>query len=114
MDIKELRLKTGLSQREFGERLGLTSQSITKYEGGAKISTSVQRLIKYEYAKYLPENERLKIDQGIVKQGFKDSKEDYLRYEEKVLQLENLIAELKRDKDQLYDLIKHFTGKSIV
>ncbi len=114
MDIKELRIKTGLSQREFGERLGLTSQSITKYEAGASVSTSVQRLIRYEFAKFLPENERLGVDPGNIKAAHKERKEDLSRYEEKVIQLENLIAELKKDKDQLYDLIKHFTGKSLV
>lgn len=59
MNIKELRSKTGLSQKEFGKRLGLTSQSITKFEGGGKITETVQKLIRYEFAEYLPAEERL-------------------------------------------------------
>ena len=60
MNIKELRAKTGLSQRKFGEKLGLQGQSILLYEKEErKIPESVQKLISYVFAEYLPENERL-------------------------------------------------------
>ncbi len=61
MNIKELRSKTGLSQKDFGSRLGLTSQSITKFEAGGNITASIKKLIRYEFAEYLPEEERLLI-----------------------------------------------------
>ena len=59
MNIKALRTKTGLTQKAFGERLGLTSQSITKLEAGGNITDTLKKLIRYEFAEYLPENERL-------------------------------------------------------
>ncbi len=58
MNIKELRSKTGLSQKEFGARLGLTSQSITKFEAGGTLTDTVKKLIGYEFAEFLPENEQ--------------------------------------------------------
>lgn len=58
MNIKELRAKTGLSQKEFGARLGLTSQSITKFEAGGTLTDTVKKLISYEFAEFLPANER--------------------------------------------------------
>lgn len=48
----------GLSQKEFGLRLDLTSQTINKYEAGRNTSKSIQKLIRYEFAEFLPE-ERL-------------------------------------------------------
>jgi transcriptional regulator with XRE-family HTH domain len=59
MNIKQLRSRTGLSQKDFGSRLGLTSQSITKFEAGGNITDSIKKLIRYEFAEYLPEEERL-------------------------------------------------------
>lgn len=59
MNIKPIREKTGLSQKEFGLRLGLTSQSITKYEAGYNVSETVKKLIRYEFAEFLTEEERL-------------------------------------------------------
>ena len=59
MNIKEIRSKSGLSQKDFGARLGLTSQSITKFEAGGNITETVKKLIRYEFAEYLPEEERL-------------------------------------------------------
>lgn len=37
--IKEYRLKAGLTQRQLGERVGLSQQMIAKYEGGKAIPT---------------------------------------------------------------------------
>ena len=65
MDIKELRIRTDLTQREFGERICVQSQTILKYEKKErKVPASIQRLIRYEFAKYLPEGERLIPDLG--------------------------------------------------
>ena len=60
MTIKELRQKANLTQREFGERLCVQSQTILKYEKEErKVPESIQKLIRYEFAEYLPEEERL-------------------------------------------------------
>ena len=60
MDIKDLRSKTGLSQRKFGERLGLQGQSILLYEKNErKVPESIKKLIRYEFAEFLPQEERL-------------------------------------------------------
>ncbi len=60
MNIKDLRAKTGLSQRKFGDRLGLQGQSILLYEKEErKIPEYILKLIRYEFAEYLSEDERL-------------------------------------------------------
>lgn len=60
MNIKQLRKVADLTQRELGERLGVQSQTILKYEKEErKIPESIQKLIRYEFAEFLPEEERL-------------------------------------------------------
>lgn len=65
MEIKVLRAKANLSQKEMAERMGLTAQTIQKYESGERnIPATVQKLIRYEFAEYLPEEERLRAATG--------------------------------------------------
>jgi len=60
MNIKVLRAKIDLSQRAFGERICVKAQTIQKYESGERnIPDSIQKLIRYEFAEFLPEEERL-------------------------------------------------------
>jgi len=59
MNIKELREKTGLSQKAFGERLGLSPQSILNYEAGKNVPESIQKLIRFEFEDDLQEKGRL-------------------------------------------------------
>ena len=62
MNIKELREKINLTQREFGERLGVQPQTVLKWEkGDRKVPEGAQKLIRYEFAEYLPEEERLSV-----------------------------------------------------
>ena len=61
MNIRHLRSKAGLTQKEFGERLGVQSQTILKYEKNErKIPQTILKLIQYEFAEYL-EGEGLKV-----------------------------------------------------
>ena len=49
----ELRLKLGLTQVEFWERVGVTQSGGSRYENGRRIPTPVRMLLKivYEQAK---------------------------------------------------------------
>lgn len=50
--IKEIRQKNGLSQQEFGARLGVTHAHISKIESGKEnASETLLRLIRYEFNK---------------------------------------------------------------
>lgn len=109
MNIKELRKKTGLSQREFAIRLGLTSQTITNYESGYKISASVEKLIRYEFAEFLPEKERLVNARAIDECVTKVKKGNGKHLENRIQELEEMVNELKRDKDELYMIIHRFS-----
>lgn len=60
MNIKVLRARLNLSQKDFGERICVTAQTVQKYESGDRnIPETVQKLIRYEFADFLPEEERL-------------------------------------------------------
>lgn len=60
MNIKVLRAKIDLSQKAFGEKICVKAQTIQKYESGERnIPETVQKLIRYEFAEFLPEDERL-------------------------------------------------------
>lgn len=49
--IKEIRQKHGLSQQEFGARLGVTHAHISKIESGKENpSETLLRLIRYEFS----------------------------------------------------------------
>ena len=66
MTIKELRSKTGLSQKAFAEYLNIPQRSIENWESGARIAPSyVIELIEYR----LKNEDRLKEqnDTGIMK-----------------------------------------------
>jgi len=45
INIKRLREKTGLTQTDFGERLGLTKQAISNYENGRVPSEAITNLV---------------------------------------------------------------------
>jgi len=129
MNIKELRNKTGLTQREFGERLGVQSQTILKYEKEErKIPDTVKKLIRYEFAKFLSEEdlllakfketdtfEKFKKEQERLKAALREKlseqTEIIMDYAEKIDDLENDKADLKRDKEMLQLHIETLTGK---
>ena len=102
MNVKDLRVLTGLTQKEFGERLGLTSQSITKYESGANVSETVKRLIRYEFSRFLPEEEQLEI---IEKPATQIPNVPPAKNNEFVRILRETIVELRNDKEFLKALL---------
>ncbi len=53
IDVKRLRRKTYLNQANFGAKLGVTKQAVSKYENGTKIPKTMEILIKEVYKKYL-------------------------------------------------------------
>ncbi|MFV8280540.1 helix-turn-helix domain-containing protein [Christiangramia marina] len=101
MDIKLLRSKTGLSQKEFGTRLGLTSQSITKFEAGANITSSIKKLIRYEFAEFLPESERLVSKEALQQVSHDSAEVEKLRQE---LELARMKAEKAESLQQMVDM----------
>ena len=117
MKIKVLRAQVDLSQKAFAERLGLTAQTIQKYESGSRnIPDSIEKLIRYEFAEYLTKGEGLtskKIGNSKVENGetenFQDENETLKK---RVKELEQDKADLKRDKEMLQLYIESLSGKS--
>ena len=120
MNIKDLRSKTGLSQKKFGERLGLQGQSILLYEKEErKVPASIQKLIRYEFAKYLPETERL-YPEGIGSNEdlsadensiYTNLKEDFKELQEKyalAANLKEIVAYQKETINSLKDQIQMY------
>lgn len=61
MNIKDLRKKTGLTQTEFGNILGVGLQTIQKYEYGEREPTpTILKLINFVFADYIEEPKNLK------------------------------------------------------
>lgn len=125
MNIKELRSETGLSQKEFGLRLGLTSQSITKFEAGGKLTDTVKKLISYEFAEFLPEEERMfsksTAGENALKEEIKKlelEKTELQHQVEEIPHLKEQISLLKRniqsleDQVDLYKRMLNIEGKS--
>ena len=105
MNIKELRKKTNLSQKAFGEDLGLSPQSILNYEAGSNVPESINKLIRYVFAKYLPEEEAL------IKGNMNGIQEPYentvlKQIEKKNESLLQRVHELENDKKMLTNYIK--------
>ncbi|QED37989.1 helix-turn-helix transcriptional regulator [Antarcticibacterium arcticum] len=112
MNIKELRSKIGLSQKEFGSRLGLTSQSITKFEAGGKLTETVKKLISYEFAEFMPEEERLfsksTAGENALKEEIKKLELERTELQHQVEQIPHLkeqISLLKRNIQSLEDQV---------
>jgi len=122
MNIKHLRLKTGLSQAAFGERIGLKGQSILLYEKGERnIPESVLKLIKYEFAEHLEgEGKEVKVKElnpsGPSWEMFSEISEENLklrnnqdhlnRLKVEVSRLQNLNENNKRDYDMILNKVK--------
>lgn len=68
--IKEMRKKAGLSQQEFGARLGVTHAHISKIESGKeKPSETLVRLIRYEFnSDYIMEFPTAEMTKSRIKQ----------------------------------------------
>ena len=79
-DVKVIRVKARLSQKEFGERICVKAQTVQKYESGDRnIPESIQKLIRYEFAKQLPEEDRLYPEgQAAKEQLSADENQEYI------------------------------------
>lgn len=107
MDIKQLRKDADLTQREFGERLGVQSQTILKYEKEErKIPESIQKLIRYEFAEFLPENVRL-----VSKDAAKRITQDYAEVEKLKRELD--MARMKAEKAESLQQMVDMQNKTI-
>ena len=99
MEIKVLRVKAGLSQKEFAERIGLTAQTVQKYESGERnIPVTVQKLIRYEFAPFLPEEERLFAEPGTPYE--KEANQELQKCLKENDSLRNQVKELPHIKEQ--------------
>lgn len=102
MNIKDLRELTNLSQKEFGERIGVKYQTILLYEKGKNVPETVQKLIRYEFAKFLPEEERLYPEGAAIKPQV--SEEEQAAYSSLEKENEGLKEKLK-NAQQVADLM---------
>ncbi len=87
LNIRGLRKASNLTLEEFAQRLGIKRyQTVSKYEKEPdKIPETIQKLIRYEFAEYLPEEERLTVHV--------EAKEDSADY--------SLIEDLKKENEYL-------------
>ncbi len=115
MNIKKLREKTKLSQKAFGEALGLSPQSILNYEAGKNVPETVKKLVRYEFAEYLPEEERL-LKSGLSEGTFESEEINILKKENeflkqqvsKVKDQEDYITVLKENIVLLKEQVQHY------
>ena len=118
MNIKSLRVKTGLTQKAFADRLGLTSQSVTKFEAGSKITDTVKKLIRYEFAEFLPEEERLVSGPGENNGGatvdttaIEALKKENEALKEKLKNAQRVAELLERNTELLEDQVKIYKDR---
>ena len=115
-----LRAKADLSQKAFGEKICVKAQTIQKYESGERnVPDSIQKLIRYEFAKYLPETERL-YPEGIGSNEdlsadensiYTNLKEDFKELQEKyalAANLKEIVAYQKETINSLKDQIQMY------
>ncbi len=117
LNIKKLRSDANLTQKEFGEKIGLNRyQTISKYEKDPEsIPVTVQKLIRYEFAEFLPEEERLAVATASHPTQSQDSPLQELKAEneqlkKRVADLEQDKEDLRKDKEMLQLHIKTLTG----
>ena len=118
MNIKEIRFKVNLTQKEFADKICLKAQTVQKYESGERnIPESIKKLIRYEFAEHLPPEEALfsKAENAVatganarVKELEKENHELLL----KIQRLEKREKELERDKNILQGVVESLTAGS--
>ena len=81
--------------------MGVTSQTITKYESGANISDTIKRLIRYEFSLFLPQEERLAQNN----EEKAHPAETIVTTTELIRHLKETVVELKEDKEFLKGLV---------
>lgn len=65
--VKCTRLGLGLTQKEFAEILGMSNTTLSKFEDGQEISSSLFKSIKYEIDNYLNRLPREKLLEARIK-----------------------------------------------
>ncbi len=105
MNIKVLRAKANLSQKEFGSRICVKGQTVQKYESGERnIPDTVKKLIQYEFAEFLPEEDRLYPEGAAIKpQLSNEEKEEYRDLKKENEALRNEVA-ASRNLQQIIEL----------
>ena len=89
--IKALRGKIGLSQREFAERLGVTHAHISKIESGKENpSTTLQMLIRYEF--------------GVAFVGYTHATETKPKIAEHLHKMEEILVQGDLNEGTLYNM----------
>jgi len=113
MNIRELREKSGLTQTEFGKRIGVQYQTVLLYEKGGKVPETVKKLIQYEFGKFLPEEEQLSSD--LETEYSRESSLEIKRFQERIAELEKFNEELKAKVENLqkYNNLQDKTIKSL-
>lgn len=111
MNIKELREKTNLSQSDFGARIGVKHQTILLYEKGKNIPDTVKKLIRYEFAEHLPEENRL-VATPLDGETFREQETSLAQLKTENEQLKKRVAELEKDKDVLQAVVQNLTGRA--
>lgn len=103
MDIKKIRQLTGMTQREFGEYLGIPQRSIENWEGGHRTPpTYLVELIKYKILK-----EELGMIKDIIK-ALKSLNEEDLLNEVGVA----LVEYPERFSETFIEMKRYFEGMS--
>lgn len=93
-----LRAKTGLTQKEFGEKLGVKSGTIAKYEKGGTPPPTLLKLIRYEFSEHL-EGEGLEME---IRDEFpRPSWEEYEQCQNEKSELSLQLKQLKEFKNKV-------------
>lgn len=117
MELFALLKKSGLNTKEISQRLHLGIRTVQNYANGSQeIPEYIKKLIRYEFAEYLPKEEGLvskKIGNSEVGKGETENfKEENETLKKRVKELEQDKADLKRDKEMLQLYIESLTGRS--
>lgn len=108
-NLRLLRTKHRLSQKEIGDIVGVTSQAVSKWENGIaepdndsllKLSNYFNVSTDYLLGKNNEENQSIKYDNDLEKALFSKGKE--LNDEEKIVVI-NLMDLIKKDTDKKLD-----------
>jgi DNA-binding XRE family transcriptional regulator len=118
MNIKDLRELTRLSQKDFGKRIGVKYQTILLYEKGKNVPETVQKLIRYEFAEFLPEEERLVSGPGennggatVDTTGIEALKKENEALKEKLKNAQRVANLLERNTELLEDQVKIYKDR---
>lgn len=111
MELLQLLDRAGFKKKEIAARLCIGLRSVQNYANGTQpVPESVEKLIRYEFAQDLPEEERLVAESE--KAYSKESAIEINRLQRRIEGMEQLNKELKRDKQMLQLHIETLTTGS--